>query len=275
MVLLSKGDAESQRAEDLLSLPNPMKEESDSLFTSSLARGLLVLESFAQHPGPMSLSEIATATGLNKSAVQRLAHTLLKLGYLERNKNGITPGRRVLDRAYDYLKGSTLIRRAVPVLANLRTSFNERVDLSLFDDLTIMYVSRMHGKPEMSHAHLIGRRLPTYCTAGGRAVMSHLSDPEVLDILERSDRRKVTSRTATEIGEIMERVMLARENGFAISVEELLIGDITVAAAVLDANGRPIGAVHLGSGTATWSPEEFAKRAGSLALTAARELSGD
>lgn len=274
MVVLSKGGRETAsngkaKAADI------DKDAGDALFTSSLARGLMVLEAFAQQPGPMSLSEIAGIAGLNKSAVQRLAHTLLKLGYLERHKNGLTPGRRVLDRAYDYLKGSPLIRRSVPVLANLRTSFNERVDLSLFDDLTIMYVSRMHGKPEMSHAHLIGRRLPTYCTAGGRAIMSHLPESEVLDILERSDRRKLTSRTATEIADILSLVEQAREDGFAISVEELLIGDITVAAAVLDAKGRPVGAVHLGAGTADWSPEEFARRAGPLALTAARELSGD
>jgi IclR family transcriptional regulator, pca regulon regulatory protein len=212
---------------------------------------------------------------LNKSAVQRLAHTLLKLGYLERRQGGIAPGRRVLDRTFDYLRSSPLIRRAVPILASLRMNFNERVDLSLFDDLTIIYVSRMHGRPEMSHAHLIGRRLPTYCTAGGRAALSHLPKDQALDILDRSERRKLTPRTVTDIDEIMALVEQARANGFAISMEELLIGDITAAAAVLDARGNPIGAVHLGGTTADWTLEGFSRRAGPLAVTAARELSGD
>ena len=92
-------------------------DKPDRLFVESLARGFRVLEAFGDSPRPMSLSEIAKASGLDKSAVQRLTHTLVALGYLERTANGVAPGRRLLDRSFDYLRATPLVNRAVPLLA--------------------------------------------------------------------------------------------------------------------------------------------------------------
>lgn len=244
----------------------------DRLFVEALARGFRVLEAFASKPVAMSLSEIATASGLDKSAAQRLVHTLVQIGYLEKSPEGIVPGRRVLERSFDYLRSNPLVNRAIPVLADLRRTVNERVDLSLFDDLTMLYLVRMQSKRDTFYAHLIGRRVPTFCTSGGRAVLSHLDDSEVLDILQRSNRRKVTPRTTVEIDEILKRIDEVRETGYSLAIEEVLVGEVAVAAAVLDRNGRPVGAIHVAGSLAEWKPEEFVARCGPLVTAAAAGL---
>lgn len=251
---------------------NTFSDKPDRLFVESLARGFRVLEAFSLTPGPMSLSEIAKATGLDKSAAQRLTHTLVKLGYLEKGPGGVVPGRRLLERSFDYLRATPLVNRAIPILADLRRAVSERVDLSLFDDLSMIYVVRMQSKRDTFFAHLIGRRVPTFCTSGGRAVLSHLREDQVLDILARSDRRKFTPRTTTELVEILKRIEEVRETGYSLAVEELLVGEVAVAAAVFDAKGNPIGAIHIAGSLAEWSPQDFVKRVGPLVTEAANGL---
>lgn len=247
-------------------------EKPDRLFVEALARGFRVLEAFSLVPGPMSLSEIAAATGLNKSAAQRLTHTLVKLGYLERTSGGVLPGRRLLERSFDYLRATPLVNRAIPILADLQRTVKERVDLSLFDDLSMLYLVRMQSKRDTFYAHLIGRRVPTFCTSGGRAVLSHLPEERMRDILERSNRQKLTPRTTTEIGEILGRIAEVKETGYSVAVEEVLVGEVAVAAAVLDTKGNPVAAIHIAASLAEWTPQEFVKRVGPLVIAAANGL---
>lgn len=244
----------------------------DRLFVDALARGFRVLEAFAQGPRPMSLSEIAALSGIDKSGVQRIVHTLVQIGYLEKQAEGVMLGRKLLDRSFDFLRGNPIVQQAVPVLADLRRTIQERVDLSLFDDLTMHYVLRMQSKRDTLFAHLVGRRVPTFCTSGGRSVLSHLPDAQVRDILQRSDRRKLTPRTVVDIDEILAKVEEVRTSGYSLAVEQVMMGEVAVAAAVLDRDGLPIGAIHVSGSLAEWAPEDFVARAGPLVTAAAAGL---
>ncbi|UHC20079.1 IclR family transcriptional regulator (plasmid) [Methylobacterium currus] len=247
----------------------------DRLFLQSVARALDVLEAFAASPRPMSLGELAQAAGTNKSAAQRIAQTLLSRGYLEHGRDGgLVPGRRILDRSFDYLRANPLIERAMPVLVELRKAANERVDLSLFDDLTTIYAVRLQSKRETFYATLAGRRVPTFASSGGRACLAQLSDAAVDDILVRSDRRPLTQKTLTEPAKIWRKVKEARRDGYAYATEEALIGEVVLSAAVVAGPDRPLGAVHIAGSLSEWSPEDFRKRFAPLAIEAARALSG-
>ncbi|MFC7609091.1 IclR family transcriptional regulator domain-containing protein [Teichococcus aestuarii] len=61
------------------------------------------------------------------------------------------------------------MERATPVVIDLQRSTGERVDLSLFDGTTIVYALRRQTKRETFFATLVGRRLPSFTAAGGRA----------------------------------------------------------------------------------------------------------
>ncbi len=252
-------------------LPGPGR---DRVFVEALARGLRVLEAFSGAPRAMSLADLAEQTGLDKSAAQRLTHTLVSLGYLERIAGGVVPGRRILERSFDYLRATPLVNRAVPIMADLRRTINERVDLSLFDDTSMLYVVRMQSKRDTLYTHLIGARVPTFCTSGGRAVLSHLPEDQVLDILSRSNRTKLTPRTTTEVPEILERIAEVRETGYSLALEEVLIGEVAVGAAVLNDAGFPIAALHIVGSLGEWMPKDFVRRIGPLAVAAANGLRG-
>lgn len=247
----------------------------DRLFLQSVARALDVLEAFAQSPKPKSLGEIAAAAGVNKSAAQRIGLTLVSRGYLERAESGgLTLGRRLLDRSFDYLRSNPLIERATPVLTDLRKLTGERIDLSLFDETTIIYAIRLQSKRETFYATLAGRRIPTFISSGGRACLAHLPDDEVDAILDRSDRRPMTPKSITEMDGVWTKVREARRDGYSHAAEEALIGEVVLAAAVLDGSRRPVGAVHIAGSLSEWSIEDFRRKFAPLAVEAARALSG-
>ncbi len=267
--------ADGEKLHDFPSDMNAGSRDLDPrLFIQSVARAFAVLEAFENGGRALSLGEIAKSCGLDKSAVQRLTYTLTRLGYLERAGTGpgFSPGKRVLRRSFDYLRNNPLIERATPVLTELRKTARERIDLSLFDDTEIIYAIRMQSKRETFFATLVGRRIPIFCSSGGRAMLARLPDDEVEAILARCDRNPLTPKTITDLPGIRAKIAEARRAGFALAVEEGLIGEVVVAAAVTDDAGRPLAAVHIAGSLSEWSPEDFSARFSPLAVEAARAI---
>ncbi|WP_217284091.1 IclR family transcriptional regulator [Brucella pituitosa] len=153
----------------------------------------------ARHP--LSLSQVATAAGIDRSAAQRIVHSLLKLNMLARDPEdrGYLPGLRILDMTYDLLRLNPMLQRANPVMLELRRRVSERVDLSLFDDVRVIYALRMPSKHEVFSATIVGNAVPTYCTAGGVAILSRLPDNTIADIVNRSDMTPFTQHTVRDL----------------------------------------------------------------------------
>ena len=249
----------------------PDTETDDPLFVNAIARAMQVLSAFHGTSKPLTLNEIAKISGMGKSAVQRIVHTLRQQGYIERDPNdrGYVPGIRILDHTLDYLRLNSVIVRALPSLLELRRDASERVDLSVRDNLRLVYALRLQSKREAFFATLIGNSVPLYCTSGGRAVMAQLSDDEVNEIIQRSNRRKFTPRTITDPQEIWEKVLEARENGYALASEEVLQGEIAIGAAIRGPDGRPVAALHVGGSLSEWNKETFASHFAPLVMAAA------
>lgn len=246
----------------------------DRLQVQSVARAFRLLQAFSGQPRPMSLSQLAAAAGMDKSAAQRLSHTLLQLGYLEQGERGLRPGRRLLERSADYLRWNPLVGQTVPVLVDLGREAQEAVDLSLFDDLTMLYVLRLQSRRTAYHAQLVGRRVPTFCTSTGHAVLARLPEARARDIVARSDRDRLTPKTVTDPAKILAAVAEARHLRYALAAEQFRLGEIAIAAAVTDADGAPVGAVRIAGSLSDWGVEDFARRFAPLVIEAADTISG-
>lgn len=234
-----------------------------------------VLAAFHHADAPLSLSEIAARAGVDRSTAQRMVHTLRSMGYIRRSGDGrgFVPGIRLLDHTLDYLRLDPLVRRATPVLQELRKEVRERVDLSLFDDLRVVYAVRLQSKRQTFYTTLVGHSVPSFCSSGGWAILSRLPDDRVRDILDRSDRRPFTPHTVTEIPELLDKIAETHANGYALTLNQILLGEIAAGFPVLDANGEPVAAIHVAGSLAEWTPEDFVNRNIPLALEAARAIS--
>lgn len=250
--------------------------EGDRLFVRSAARAMQVISAFQQATGPLTLSEIAAHAHVDRSAAQRLVHTLIILGYIRRSTDdrGFLPGVRLLDHTLDLLRLDPVVQVATPVLMELRREIQERVDLSLYDETRLIYALRMQSKRETFYASLVGHSVPTYCTAGGRAVLAALKDTEVRSILKRSHLQRNYSSTVTDPKMIAKLVRRARKDGYALVSNEYVQGEIAIGVAITATDGSPLGAIHIAGSLSEWAAEEFVARAAPLAIEAALSISG-
>lgn len=249
--------------------------ENDPLFMRSVARAVAVISAFQNARHPLSLSQIATAAGINRSAAQRIVYTYMKLGMIARDPEdrGYLPGLRSLDITHDFLRLNPMLLKANQIMLALRRQVGERVDLSIFDDVRVVYAVRMPSKNEIFNATLVGHAVPTYCTAGGVAILSCLPDHKIADIVARSDLTPFTPHTMRTVEEVMEQVRAARERGHSVLSRQLLNHEIVVGAPILDSSGAPVGALHLAGSLQEWTAEDFSNKFGPLVQDAAQIIS--
>jgi DNA-binding IclR family transcriptional regulator len=80
--------------------------------------------------------------------------------------------------------------------------------------------------------------------------------------------------TLTDPEQIIERVALAREAGYAWSDQECYRGDLTIAAVVMGDDGRPVGSINISAPTSRWTLDELRSKLSSVLLETTRAASG-
>ncbi len=248
----------------------------DPLFNLSVEKALAILEVFGGERRSLNLGEIAAAVGMTKSSAQRCTHTLEKLGYLRRDTRVkgwvLTP--RSLGIAHAYLSGYPLIEQATTHLIDLNQASGESVSLTEPDQTDMVFIARFPSHKRFFIHTPIGRRLPMYCTASGRAFLSALPLAEAQRIIKRSTLRQFTPTTLTDPAQILERIEAARAEGYAWSDQECYRGDLTIAAPVIGEDGRPIAAVNISAPTSRWTLDGLRAQLSSVLLETTRAASG-
>jgi len=230
-------------------------ETRSSLFVGSTEKAFQVLHAFDGPKRHMTLADIARASGLDRSATQRLVYTLETLGYLRRipdtRNYGLTP--KVLQFSYNYVRANELIDKASPYLLDISRTLGETTNLQELDGHEIVFVARFPGHHLVNVDIAVGSRLPAYFTASGTAILSRLSDEQRREILAQTRLEAITPYTEINPEKLLERVRRVAEKGYAIIVNETVLGDISVAAPVIDHRGLAVAAINIAVPTTRWT----------------------
>jgi IclR family transcriptional regulator, pca regulon regulatory protein len=247
----------------------------DPLFNSSVQKALAILESFGAERRVLSLTELAASAGMTTSSAQRCTHTLVQLGYLRRDARlkrwVLTP--RALSLSEAYLSGHALLEQATTHLIDLNQASGESVSLSEPDGLDMVFIARFPSLKRFYIHMPVGRRLPMYCTASGRAYLSALPAADARGLLKRAALRPLTPYTLTEPSQIWQRIQSARGSGFAWSDQECYRGDLTIAAPVFGEGGTPLAAINISAPTSRWTMAQLRAKLAPLLLQTARAAS--
>lgn len=245
------------------------------LFVQSVEKCFRILEAFTS-TRYLSLQEISRRCDYDKSTCQRMTHTLTQLGYLEQcpTTRRYALADRLLDLSYHLLRNHPLIERATPILMELRQTTDARVDLSFFSQASLVYALRLQARAEPYYTNLVGRRIPLFCSAGGRAVLAAVAEAEARELVEAEDRRPLTRFTQTEVAAVMAAVAAARRDGYAVAAHEVIENEVVVAVALRDAAGAPFGALHVAGEAGRWSDRDITERILPALMRAAALVSG-
>ena len=217
------------------------------LHVATLAKGLKLLRAFDETHFSLSLSELVARTGLEKSSVQRLAHTLHAEGMLEKDpvSRRFRPSHAWLQLAYAYYWSDPLIARALPKLVDLSQTIGETVNLAQMSGDHIIYSLRLPSQRTHFAASIVGRRLPALGTAAGRVMLSTWPDEDREAALRDWTLRSYTAHTVTDRAEIARSIEQGARDGFVITANQMIQNEISLAAPIKGLHGRSLAAAQV------------------------------
>jgi len=190
-----------------------------------------LLEHLADADGALSLSELAQLTDLPMPTIHRLLRSLVGQGYVQQE-----PSKR-------YALGPRLIRLGEsasrnlgswvePHLAKLVAEFGETTNMAMLKGDACVYVAQVPSPQSMRMFTEVGRVVMLHCTGVGKALMSTLSDDQVLGILARAGMPSRTPHTITEPEAMLGELQVIRSRGYAVDEGEQELGVRCVAVPV-------------------------------------------
>jgi IclR family pca regulon transcriptional regulator len=226
----------------------------DPNFMTSLARGLLVIQSFSPQTPQMTISQLSTKTGLSRAAVRRCLYTLTKLGFAgveDGSRYALRP--RMLMLSNTYSMSNSLSTAAQPILERMSAVLRESFSVATLDGDDIVYIARSNVSRVMSDDLHIGSRLPAYCTSMGRVLLAYLATEQLEQYLTRVVLTAHTARTVTTVEKLRAALRNVRRHGYALVDQEYEIGLRSLAVPVYSPSGRVVATVNL-SGSAPRMP---------------------
>jgi DNA-binding IclR family transcriptional regulator len=212
-------------AADLEPRGDGVRGDGDSL-APAVTRAALILEVLAEAAGePMGPSELARRLGLPKSSIANVCGALAEAGFVRRVGTGFTLGRRLAELGGAYLATVDQVQEFYDAARQLPTGSEETVQLAVLDGLEVTYLARHDGRQPVRLTSGIGRRLPAFSTATGKAALASLDDAELaarLDGLTTFPRP--TRKAHGSVDELLADIAEIRRRGYAMDDEETMEG---------------------------------------------------
>jgi IclR family acetate operon transcriptional repressor len=191
---------------------------SDRTLVQSLDRALSILDVLRLSDGGLTLGDVAARSGLPKSTTHRLLATLEHRGLVGRDLEA--NAYRLATKTFEPVGAGRRVREALEALA---ATSGETANLGALIGSEVLYVDRADSPHALRWQLGVGSRVPSYCSALGKAILAFLPPAEVARRLPRRLKAH-TPRTITERRRLLEELAVVRDRGFATDDEEFMEG---------------------------------------------------
>jgi DNA-binding IclR family transcriptional regulator len=214
--------------------------------TSSVERACRILRALSD-PGVTRLTDIAVATGLDKTTVLRLVEVLMRDGFVVRDAQTkhYSLGAELLvlgAAALARFDPRPLVR---PSLLRLTGHFEDSVILSIPSGIESLCVDVEEGRfPIRANYLSVGSRRPLGVGAGSLALLAWMPEAErqaALAVIAPQLKRypRITPKL------LETHALEARERGYAVLLDVVVERMGGIAAPILGADGRPVAAISI------------------------------
>lgn len=239
--------------------------------SSSLSRGLSLLELFTLDDGELSIREMARRSGLPKSTTHRLVVDLLRWGALERGRKGVRLGVRLFELGNIVPAQRRLRDLTVPFAQSLAEVTRLTSNVAMRQGRDIIYIEKINALDLRVPHSRVGGRLPITCTGLGKAILAHSSSEFIDDVLG-STLVKLAPGSITDPDELREQLATIRYAGVAYDLEESQPGLFCVAAPIFTRGNRILAAISVTGATSRSQAQSFANVVLASANTLSRAL---
>jgi DNA-binding IclR family transcriptional regulator len=237
----------------------------------SIERAFAVLGALTD--GPIGVTEVADRVALPKSTAARMLVSLAREGAVEQipGETRYRLGPRIESLATGLVTTRSVVAIARPHLAELAAAIGEAAGLSIPERDAMHYVEQVDSDHPVGVRDWTGARIPMHAVSSGLAVLAlwprARSDAYLSAPLER-----FTDRTMTDPAELRTRLQRIQIEGRAWTNGEYAEGIASVAAAIADADGEVVAAVHVHGPSYRFPPPAREAALGAQVVTAAARI---
>jgi IclR family acetate operon transcriptional repressor len=211
--------------------------------STSIEKALTVLLAFDGRHQSLSLSELVLQLAIPRPTVHRILKQLGERGFVrqlpsKRYQIGLTVfelGSRVSDQVQ-------LRIPAIPHIHALYQRVDSAVYLSIWTGDEVLHLDCLPSRSEAPLPARAGGRWVAHCASVGKVLLAHSTPSELKNYLARP-LKAVTRHTITDTNELLTHLALVREQRFATTIEESLLGVFGVAAPIKDGDGKVVAAI--------------------------------
>jgi len=245
-----------------------MPEDAQSDGRVSTGETMLVVLETLREEGGAGVTTVADRVGIAKSTAHAHLQTLLDRRYVVKRDDTYHVGLRFLElgqSAKDPWDAYGFIEEKIEELAD---ESQLRAQFLVEEHDEAVYVYRSTGRHSVPTDSRVGVRIPLHSVAAGKAMLAHMSEDRVDDIVERAGLDAVTDNTITDRATLTDTLDDVRERGYAVNDEESWTGVRAVGAAVTTPDGEVLGGLSVSGSAHRFDADELA----SLVMGAANEI---
>ena len=213
----------------------------------SIDRALQILELFSMEKPAWGITEIGKALNMYKSNVYNILFTLAKRGFIKKdfNTEKYSLSIKYFELGSVVIKNMDLRKIALPYIEKLFQEFNETVHIGVLDNGRVVSIEREESKQGL-YSHIeIGKSVPLYCTAVGKAIMAYLPPDKVNSLIKEKGLKKYADNTITNKDDLIKGLEKIRKRGYAIDNIEHEVGVRCVAGPIRDYTGKVIASMSV------------------------------
>lgn len=239
----------------------------------SLDRGLTILYTVANSKRPVSLGELTTVIGINRSSVFRLASTLKRRGFLATPSGQkdyvLGPSMWRLSKEYDW--GSMLIQLSQERLKRLAVDANETAHLAVREGLQAHIIDHAEATHVLVVSGQLGSFFELHCSSLGKALLADATELHLRALYGTRPLRAYTRFTLTSIKDLARACAQTRKQGYAVDLGEFRADLRCVAAPIRAADGVIVATIGVSAPVSRFS-DVHCRTYGRLVRRAAQDI---
>ncbi|MGC1497513.1 MAG: HTH-type transcriptional regulator BhcR [Sulfitobacter sp.] len=229
----------------------------------SLDRAMSVFEFLSEGQGK-ALSTLASELNQSPATIYRILVTLEGRGLVEFDQSDQVwhVGPRAFIIGARFLKRTTLVERARPILRRLMESTGETANLGIEQNGHVLFVSQVETNSSIRAFFPPGTLSQMHASGIGKALLAEMDEARIKKLLSEAALEKFTEFTLTSQGALSDDLSTTRARGYAIDGEERNIGMRCIAAPVFDINAEAVAGISVSGPTSrvgTDQIEQFSK----------------
>ncbi|WP_237262332.1 IclR family transcriptional regulator [Sporosarcina ureae] len=233
--------------------------------SSTVVKAISVINYLNDVSGPQGVSDISKGLGLSTTIVHRLLTTLKLEGMVFQDPRSklYTLGTIFLDYANKIMTEMPIAPVVEPWLMSLRNDTGETVGFYMPTGQMRICVLEYESQQEIRRSVGIGKRLPLYLGASGKAILAFQS-PE-------QQERVLGTLSVEERSELKGTLQEIRNQGYATNEEEISSNVAALSVPVFDKQHSVIGALSVSGPLFRWNRQTMELHVASV-MAASKEI---